>query len=99
VDGEPGGGEAYMMTTLKPTEGRCIVVPSPVDEEQMRSGIILPSSEMSDFDRGIVVEVPDTIDSTCGIKKGTVVYYRRSYKIGDHLVVESHDIYAYEEES
>lgn len=88
--------------TIKPFWGRVTVIASPVDEEQHSSGLIVPvgyNGAEYDLQRGVVIDV-DHKDSdyySDRLQSGTVVYYRRSYRLGDLQIVEPEDIYAYEE--
>lgn len=91
------------MVALRPFWGRVTVLPSPVDEVERESGVIVPlGREHSDYDRGIVLHV-----ATCGImadaldilQEGMVVYYEHGATIGDVIVVNISDVVAYIEDS
>jgi co-chaperonin GroES (HSP10) len=90
-------GHAVTTAPLLPHWSRAVVAPSPVDEDQTESGLIIPHTHgdgRQDFERGVVVALePDT---TSALEVGMVVYYRRGWKIRDHVVVDLPDILAYE---
>lgn len=96
-----------IMRKVKPFWGRATVMASPVDEEQLQSGLILPVKldETHGVKRGVLVDVDrHWDDATPGrlvsdqIRTGMAVYYRNGIQIGDVIVVEMGDIIAYEEE-
>jgi hypothetical protein len=95
--------------TLVPFWGRVTVLPSPVDEEQLPSGLIVPirHDESRDVcDRGIVLAVDQTYHDLSGpwaeyalrLTPGIVVHFRRGVRIGEAVVVDIDDILAYESE-
>ena len=81
--------EAQARTPLRPFWGRVSVLPSPVDEEQRESGLVVPLRYEGDQNvaRGIVEAVdetgshPDLVNAYEVIRPGTVVYYRDDDKL------------------
>lgn len=108
--GQMPAGATVMMDKLRPFWGRVMLVESHVDEEQLKSGLIVPISDItSDLSRGVVQhidkvwhEATSASESSAladALVPGTVVYYRNGWKIGDVIVVEMSDIIAIEVES
>jgi len=88
---------------LRPFWGRIMVLPSPVDEAQLPSGLIVPINGMGDADRGVVVAADEAYDEAFPgydistiLCVGTVIYYRRGTQIGEYIFVEGSDVFAYE---
>lgn len=81
---------------LMPFGGRATVMPSPVDEDQHASGLIVPTN-YAGVRRGVVLDIDDD-GRLLPIESGAVVYYREGceVKVGDVAVVELRDIVAYE---
>lgn len=88
------------MVGLRPWWGRVAVLPSPVDEMERDSGLVIPIALAADdghrqFSRGIVLHV-----ASCGVPSeampadGSVVYYENADRIGDVDVVNYRDIIA-----
>jgi co-chaperonin GroES (HSP10) len=89
---------------LKPFWGRVMVLPSPVDEAQLPSGLIVPINGKGDAERGVVVAADEAYDEAYpgyDISKilpvGTIVYYEHGVQIGEYIFIEGRDIYAFEE--
>lgn len=98
------------MDKVRPFWGRILVIDSPVDEEQLQSGLIVPiqSKEYSALTRAVVIQHdPHYIDheDTLGyphitvLPLGTVVWYLTDLgkRIGDVVVLDVDDIWAFEE--
>jgi len=87
---------------ILPFWGRITLVESPVDEEQHKSGLVLPHSVDEGVHRGVVQSVDqfhhEEVESITDLRPGTVVYYRAGTKILDVVVVNRSDILAYESE-
>jgi co-chaperonin GroES (HSP10) len=94
---------------ILPFYGRITVAPSPVDEEQRESGLIVPIRHeeiRKDSDRGIVLAVDVAYYEATGewgeyvskLIPGTVVHFRRGVQIGDFVIIDLDDILAYESE-
>lgn len=91
---------------VRPFGGRATVLPSPVDEEQLASGLVVPQKFDGDggVDRGVIVDVDGLgspgfgFASHAALEPGTVVYYRRArgWRIGDLIVLNLDDVVAYE---
>ena len=92
------------MIALRPFWGRVTVLPSPVDEVQRDSGVIVPIGLHTDdglptFERGIVLHVASCgIPSEVSLPEGSVVYYEAGDRIGDVVVVKFQDIVAFVED-
>lgn len=94
---------------VRPFGGRATVLPSPVDEEQLASGLVVPAKFEGDagVDRGVIVDVDGPEGPMLGyvseaaLEPGTVVYYKRraGWRIGDLLVLNLDDVLAYEHEA
>lgn len=93
---------------VKPFYGRIAVAPSPVDETQAKSGLIVPFTEMDDhLNRGVVTDIDAVYDESFGsyrygtmLRPGVVVWYRgEGNRVGDVIIVDACDIFAYEEET
>lgn len=95
----------YVETKLKikPFCNSVSVLPSPVDEEQRASGIIVPISydEGVNVARGVIIDVGAChCESWESLRSGIVVYYRGyGIKVGELIIVDHDAIVAYEEES
>lgn len=101
--------ETVTMTKVRPFWGRVLVVDSPVDEAETASGLIIPlKMDGSELSRAIVThhdahyaENPNSngYPHPDLIPPGTVVFYRTSLgkRIGDVVIVDVDDIWAYEE--
>jgi len=79
-------------------------LPSPVDEAQTQSGIIVPLSHHEESQNKIYRGVVTTkglspCESWDELKTGMVIYYRSFYEIADVHIVYHDDIIAYEEEN
>lgn len=83
---------------LRPFWGRVMVIPSAVNEEQRQSGLIVPMEWEGDEEmrRGVVTHVDETIGTTTELVPGSVVYYRGGVRVGDTVVLDRHEIYAFE---
>jgi co-chaperonin GroES (HSP10) len=95
--------EAERGTRLLPFWGRITVLPSPVDEEQRESGLVLPHRFEGDegVRRGVVLHVDqlrhEEAESVAQLVPGTVVYYRSGTPILDVVVVERKDVLVFED--
>lgn len=91
--------------TVQPFWGRVAVAPSPVDEEQNASGLIVPHRYDGDdgVKRGVVVAVDalrvEQTESVEDLLPGTVVWYRNGVKVRDVDIVDRCDVLAYEREN
>lgn len=87
------------MKSLKPFWGWMTLLPSPVDEAQLHSGLIVPTAYEGDdgVARAVVVDVHPHYDEW-GIHSGDVVYYLRSdgLKIGDLILLKVEEVVAFE---
>lgn len=86
---------------LRPFWGRVAVLPSPVDEEERPSGLVLPLKHEDDAGilRGVVVALDEVYDQTRNFERisaGTVVYYRGGVRIRDVVILDAAEILAYE---
>jgi hypothetical protein len=83
---------------LRPFWGRIIVAPSPVDEAQHKSGLIVPTHYEGDDDvkRGIVLAA-DLDDLDDELPPGTVVYYVGGIRVLDLIVLDRQEVLAYHE--
>lgn len=81
-----------------PFWGRAVVLPSPVDEDQTASGLIVPHTfdGREDYKRGVIVALERDNPNAGALEVGLVVYYRRGWTIRDQVVVDLADILAYE---
>jgi hypothetical protein len=93
------------MVGLRPFWGRVTVLPSPVDEIQRDSGVIVPITGAWDdegtrpFERGIVLHVAACgVPAEAALPEGSVVYYESGDRIGDVVVVKFQDIVAFMED-
>lgn len=89
------------MVALRPCWGHFTVLPSPVDEVERQSGVIVPisSAEHSEYTRGIVLHVASGgIPEDAKLPEGSVVYYWGGARIGDVVVVGYEGIVAYVED-
>lgn len=90
--------------TVHPFWGRVAVAPSPVDETQRPSGLVVPDKFDGDggVERGIVVGVDrfnvETAESMEDLEPGTPVWYRNGTRVRDVVIVDRADILAYETE-
>lgn len=90
------------IAKILPFWGRVSVIPSPVDEAQLDSGLVVPMTYDGDDDirRGVVQAIDlasnEQMESPELLVPGTVVYYRNGVRILDVIVVERNDIIAYE---
>lgn len=88
--------------SVRPFWGRVAVAPSPVDETQRPSGIVVPDKFDGDsgVERGVVVCVDplrvEDVESIEELTPGTPVWYRNGVRIRDVVIVDRRDILAYE---
>lgn len=99
---------AITIKTLRPYvgHGRATISESPVDETQRDSGLIVPLAFDGDdgLKRGIILHVaydpayPSPLDTIGGLTldSGVAVFFRRGVNIAGTIVVELHDVIAYE---
>ena len=88
------------ISRLRAACGRILVSPSPVDEAERPSGLVVPVSYSGDdgIERGVIVHVDESsIGIWHGLSAGVVVYYRGGNRLAGHVVLDPQDIYAYEE--
>lgn len=89
-------------TNLRPFWGRIMVIPSIANEQERVSGLIVPMEWEGDEEvrRGVVIHVDRlrdaTYESTTEIEPGVVVYYQGGVKVLDTVVLERHEILAFE---
>lgn len=90
---------AIAQTVIRPFYARISVVPSPVDESQRPSGLIVPWGEDKlHLNRGVVVAIDQSSWlPTTDLREGMVVWYAASVRCGDVVLVEAEDIWAFEE--
>lgn len=84
---------------LRPFWGRVIVIPSAVNEEERGSGLIVPTQWEGDdgVKRGVVTHVDESLGfGPTDLGAGSVVYYKGGVKVLDTVVLERHEIYAFE---
>jgi hypothetical protein len=96
-------------TRIRPFWGRATLIESPVDEDQLESGLIVPHHHDDDDDvrRGVIIDIDYSWDESnpqarCAIEQirtGYVVYFRNGVRVRDVIVVEIADILAYEADS
>lgn len=84
--------------TVMPFWGRAVIAPSPVDEHQTKTGLIVPHKyDGGDgFERGVLLAVGQDDTNAAPLEPGMVVYYRRGVRILEVVVVDLQDILAYE---
>jgi co-chaperonin GroES (HSP10) len=96
-----------VMHKVRPFWGRVLVMDSPVDEEELASGLIVPvQMEDSALTRAVVMHhdkhylehVEAGYPTTELIPVGTVIWYLHGQRVGDVVIVDADDIYAYEED-
>lgn len=108
MDSAPG--EVTHTKALRPFWGRVLLIESAVDEEQRKSGLIVPlhrEGQESEFKRGVVYRIDQTYheltqwgDYARQIDTGTAVFFRGGIKIGvDTWVVDIDDILAFESDA
>lgn len=101
--------KVHTGSKIAPFWGRVAVLPSPVDQTERDSGLIIPlhhDGEGGDVLRGVVVELDRTYHEIIGqyrdyaqrIDTGTVIYYRDPLRVLDLDIVHMEDILAYEKE-
>lgn len=94
---------------VRPFWGRVSVMPSPVDEEELPSGLVLPLRHEGgkELVRGVVERVdenwshPDMQAAADQLKPGTVVYYQESDelpRIRGLVILKVSDVFAVEDE-
>lgn len=89
---------------LRPFWGRVLVLPSGVDEHERSSGLIVPAQYEGDdkVKRGVVVHIDgldhEATESMDAIRPGTVVYYVAGTRVLDAIILDRHEILAYEVE-
>lgn len=89
-------------TKVQPFWGRVAVAPSPVDETQLPSGLVVPDKFDGDsgVERGVVAAVDrlnvEHAESMEELTEGTVVWYRNGVRIRDVVIVDRADVLAYE---
>lgn len=88
--------ERPTMHRLRPYTGYVTVIESDVDEEQRKSGLIVPINGTSTLRRGIVLHVTEEADL---IAEGTVVYFHHGETLADVIIVPLSSIVAYMEDS
>ena len=88
------------MHRLRPFTGYVTVIESDVDEEQRKSGLIVPLGGSS-LRRGVVLHVSaDAQDSLAAalLPEGTVVYFQHGETVADVVIVPLLSIVAYVED-
>lgn len=98
--------QTLIMHKVRPFWGRVLVMDSVVDQEETASGIIVPvQDESSDLTRAIVVNhdpyyvVNPSMANYPQVELlpiGTVVWYARGRKVGDVVIIDVDDIWAFE---
>lgn len=97
----PGGPK------MRPFFGRVMVMPSPVDEAQRESGLVIPMAYEGDdgIKRGVVAGIDDAFDEAYAeysfheiIPIGTVVYYTGGITIQGYVFLGGKEIIALEVE-
>lgn len=100
--------KSAVMHKTRPFYGRIMCIDSPVDESQLESGLIVPLKlDDSVLTRAIVIHhdkhftehsSDQSYPYTDLIPVGTVIWYLVGKVIGDVVIVDVDDIYAYEED-
>ena len=88
------------ISRLRAACGRLLVTPSPVDQAELPSGLVVPVAFDGDdgLERGVIVHIDDSgIGIWHGLHAGVVVYYRGGNRLAGHVILEPQEIYAYEE--
>lgn len=93
-----------LQAQLRPFWGRLMVLPSPVDQAELPSGLIVPINGMQGAERGVVYqsdiaydEAYPGYDISTILPVGTVVYFKGGVRIGEYVFVTGQEIYAYED--
>jgi co-chaperonin GroES (HSP10) len=96
--------ETIAPKTIRPFWGRVSVLPSPVEETERPSGVIVPMKfdGADDVKRGVVLAVdddwvePERKRAAELLPPGTVVYYKGGTRIHDVVVLGMAEIVAFE---
>lgn len=90
--------EQVRMKSVRPYwahVGRATVIPSDATEQE-HGGIIIPTALEGSLNRGVVLDVTSNSEI---LDPGTVIFYRgEGIKIGDVILVDLANVYAYEAE-
>lgn len=99
--------ERVLAKAVRPFWGRVAVLPSPVDEIETGSGIVIPLEHEDDagVERGVVFRIdeswnesqPQQRTAAEQLSPGTVVWYRGGVRVRDVVVLEMSEIYAFED--
>ena len=86
---------------IQPFWGRVALLPSPVDEYQRASGLVVPDKYEGEegIHRGIVIAVDDGdgfLPIMHILEVGMVVWHLGGYTVRDTVIVRGEDIIAYE---
>jgi hypothetical protein len=87
------------ISRLRAACGRILVSPSPVDQAELPSGLVVPVAYDGDDGllRGVIIHVDETGLLGLTLATGVVVYYRGGIRLAGHVLLDPQDIYAYEE--
>lgn len=95
------GRDLIKAGTIKAFCNSVTVLPSPVDENETASGIIVPLDYEGNakIERGVIISKGEChCEMWDRLRPGLVIFYKKGTQIRDVVVVFHDDIVAYEEE-